>query len=144
MGNKAMVNQNTVVSALEQLLWNQGTANIVELVNELDEQGLSFGEEQDLLMAAKKQKVRYYISKARDKAGKRRFVSTQGILDFGAEYVFCKAKEADTEVKEGSKKSLVMVQKHLVGVIRATPFLPQWAVDEIVSAIEKVFAKLAA
>lgn len=139
-----MIGQAAVTDTLERLLQTYGKVNISELIEELEAQGLSFGETKDLLDAAKKQKVRYYISRARDKFGKRRFVSTQGVLDFGPEYVFCLAKEADSEVEEGSRKSLLRVKKHLVGVIRATPFLPQWAVDEIVLTINHVFDKLAA
>jgi len=88
---------------------------------------------------------RQLTGKITGKNGKRLFIQSkeQGTLDYGDDSVYCRADLVET-VPENKTFSLNKTQKLLLGIIKRQPLLPQWAVDEIVTAIEKVFTKLAA
>ena len=141
--SESKVDKLAVEQALNYITEDTGRFTVSELRIYLKGQGFSFGSPAELAEFAEKAKVRYHIGRLIDKNGKRKFVSTkeQLTLSFGSEHIYCKAelirKESDEE-----RQNLDWLRKHLIALIKRAPLLPQWAIAEIVSAIESVFKRM--
>jgi len=137
------VDKFAVEKALEYIAENTGRFTVPELRDHLKSHGYVFGSPSELADFAEKAKVRYFIGRLVDKKGKRKYVATkeQLTLDFGNEYIYCKAELIKEESNE-EKESIGWLRKHLIALIKRTPLLPQWASAEIIAAIEKVFKKM--
>jgi hypothetical protein len=62
-------------------------------------------------------------------------------FDFGKEHIYCSAEAVKREAVQ-EKESLLWLHKHMIALIRRTPLLPGWAIEEIVLTINRVFEKI--
>lgn len=125
----------------KQMADKQGYIQIPQLLNDLVEQGYTFGDHEELIEFAQKIKLRTTLGKIRDSNGKREFVATsdQLMFDFGTERIYAKPDVIKTEAKNSS---LEWLRKHLIGLVRRTPLLPEWAIDRLITAIDEIFNEL--
>lgn len=137
------IDRRIIDSYMEYFEQTQGKVKVYELWQKLKEHGFSFGDMEKLAFDQEMQILRTQIGRITDpKTGKRKYVNTkeQGALDFGEQY-YIKAQSIEPE-SEQEVQSLSWVRRHVVAIIKRTPLLPQWAVDEIVASIERVFEKM--
>lgn len=140
---ESRVDKKAVESALQFITGKDGRFTIPELRDFLKRQGFSYGSYEELLDFAERQKTRYFVGQLIDENGKRKYISTQQqlLLEFGYEHIYCKAELVRKESEE-EKKNLLWLRKHMIALIKRTPLLPQWAINEIVAAIDNVFERM--
>jgi len=112
-----------------------------EMRDELHKRGYSFGENDSLVSYAELDMTNKLIGQLTDHQGKRLYVSTQMIIDFGVDYAYRRAGDIKREKRQESF-STTWLQKQLVSLVNRTPLLPEWAIQKIVAAINEVFTEL--
>lgn len=112
-----------------------------EVVKYVEQLGYSYGERKELEHFAKVQMTRQYIGRLKDKSGKRKYVSTRQVsLDFD-EKMYCKA-ETVIQGEDQARYSLDWLRKHMVGLIKRCPLIPDWGVAKIINVINDVFVEM--
>lgn len=112
-----------------------------EIVRYVEQLGYTYGDQKELAHYAKVQITRQYIGKLKDKSGKRKYISTRQMsLDFD-EKLYCKA-ETVIQGADTTKYSLDWLRKHMVGLIRRCPLIPDWGVAKIINVINEVFIEM--
>jgi len=143
MSEQNRVDKMAVEHAVQAIIEEKGGFAVPEIRDFLKSQGFVFGNASELVDYAERQKTRYFVGRLVDEYGKRKYVATQRqlTLDFGNEHIYCPAESVRKESFE-EKQNLGWLRKHMIALIKRTPLLPQWAINEIVVAIERVFIKL--
>lgn len=137
------VTKAIIEAYIQYFVERQGRFTVNELWTQLKGHGFSFGDTDELATEQELQRLRGMIGRIVDPTtGKRKYINTkeQLELDFGEPF-YCPAHEVKSESDE-EKQSLNWIKNHIVSIIMRTPLLPQWAVDEIVTSIERVFEKM--
>lgn len=128
---------------MEEQFYDYGQAVLADVIEDIEARGYSFGIVADLLDLAKKQKAKSLIGRIKDKNGKRKYVSSQGTLDFGEGYVYLPAVDVKSK-KEKKARSLEWIYKHIMGALNGSPLIPQEIANSIAQYIKDEFAKLSA
>jgi hypothetical protein len=141
---QSRIDKTAVAYAVKAIVEEKGEFAVPEVRDFLKSQGFTYGDVPELVDYAERQKTRYFIGRLVDKYGKRKYVATQRqmTLDFGNEHIYCPAELVRRESFE-EKQTLGWLKKHMIALIKRTPLLPQWAINEIVATIERVFKELA-
>ncbi len=137
------VDKHAVEQVINDIMEEQGTFAVPIVRDRLKRQGLSFGDEKELVDFAERQKTRQFIGRLLDPFGKRKYIptkATQMSLDFGTA-IYYESRQIERDSEE-EKESLGALKRHMIGLIKRTPLLPQWAINEIVAVIEKVFTRM--
>jgi hypothetical protein len=134
---------SVVESIITSILHQTGRFAIGEVRNSLKRQGYSFGSPEELIDFAERQKTRMLIGRIVDEQGKRKYHSTTqpSLFGTGRENIYLPT-EMMVRKPVQEEQNLRWLRRHLVALIKRTPLLPNWAIEEIVRAINHVFDRM--